>query len=1070
MNPTPPAPGPAAAPEYPRDATLHGLFLRQAAATPEAVAVEDAHSALTYAALADRSARLAARLVAHGVRPGDLVAVRAERSPAWITANLAVLRAGAGYLPVGPAEPELRVAALLDDAGVRVVLGDRDARLPDGRVLLAIDGPADAEATHGAEAAEGADGAADGAGVLPDPETVPGPEGLAYVMYTSGSTGHPKGVMVGHRNVVRLVRGTGPGRAYVDFGPHTRVLQTGAATFDASTFEVWGPLLNGGTVVLPEEDAVLDADRLAATLRRHAVTTLWLTSPLFSRLVRQDPALFAPLTELLVGGDVVVGEDVAAVLAAAPALRVVNGYGPTENTTFSTTHVITPEDTGGPLPIGRPVAHSTAQVLDPEGAPVPPGRIGELFVGGDGVALGYLGRPELTEAAFRPDPTRPGGRLYRTGDLVRERPDGVLEFHGRADGQVKIRGYRVEPGEIEAVLRAHPDVAEAVVVPRVRPGGDPADRYLAAYYTEVVPTDPRELREHLAERLPRHLLPGHLVPLDALPLTAHGKTDRAALPDPADLFHLPAEHVPPRDTTEERLVALWEAALPGATVGVLDSAFDHGVDSLLAAGLATAIGAAFGTPVTVADVFRNPTVEELALLLAERAPGPAAPAGPPPAPPADHYPLAPQQYPLFVAQSRDPRTVQYNVPLLLELPADTDPDRLAAAWHALVRRHEVLRTSFHLLDEPVQRVDPGAGGELAVTTGEPDLAALVRPFDLSVPPLARAVLHTREDAPPVLFTDLHHLVADGLSLGRLFGDLDALYRGEELPPVALPYRDYAHWAAAGEGKELAERQRGFWTTAFEGRPAPVELPTDRPRPADRSNAGDLLPFSLGPERTAALRAFAARRGTTLLAPLAAAHAVFLARVTGQYDLTTGIPAAGRTAAGLDGAVGMFVNTVCLRLAFAPDTPFTELTARAAEASREALAHQDLPYGELVREAAAEPVPGRNPLFDTLLALQAGALQTAEFLGTPVLLRPRHTGQGMADLNLQVFEEPEDLYCEWEYATELFDRATVAAFRDTLLDVLDRALADPAAPVGAPAAPVDTGPAAAPEPTGLDFAF
>ncbi|MFA7762570.1 amino acid adenylation domain-containing protein [Streptomyces sp. NRRL S-448] len=1049
---------------YSRDATIHALFLQQAEATPDAPAVVGEHGTLTYRALAERSARLAARIRAHGVRPGELVAVRAERSPEWVIANLAVLRAGAAYLPISPNEPDRRVEYLLDDGGVRLLLGDREGDLPGGRgTEMAIRHDLGPEAV---DPQAGDPQAGDPQAADPEAGAV-GAESLAYVMYTSGSTGRPKGVMVCHRNVVRLVRGTD----FVVFSEGMRVLQTGAVSFDASTFELWGPLLNGGALVLPEEDAVLDAGRLGAALKEHEVTTLWLTSPLFSRIARQDPSVFAPLSDLVVGGDVVAGEHVAAVLGACPGVRVVNGYGPTENTTFSTTHRIGREETGGPLPIGRPIAHSTAYVLDPSGDPVPPGTEGELYVGGDGVALGYLGRPELTGQVFLPDPFQPGGRMYRTGDLALRRPDGVIEFLGRADGQVKIRGYRIEPGEIESVLRGHPAVGEAVVVPRVREGGDPTDRYLAAYFTEAEPLEVREVREHLAERLPRHLIPGHLVVLDSLPLTAHGKVDRSALPDPADLHDLPAEHVPPRDAVEERLVAIWEGVLPGATVGVLDSAFDHGVDSLMAAGLATAIGAEFHVPVTVADIFRNPTVEDLALLLAERAPEPEGPAELPAAPQADHYPLAPQQYPLFVAQRRDETSVQYNVPLLLDLPADVDGERLAEAWRALVRRHEVLRTSFLLKDEPVQVVHADVVSELRVTEGEPRLAELVRPFDLATAPLARAGLHRCGDR-AVLFVDLHHLVVDGLSLKHLFGDLDALYHGHDLPPIAHPYRDYAHWAAAGEGKLIAEEQRAYWSDTFRERPAPAELPTDRPRPALRTHAGDLLPFALGTERTAALRAFAVQRSVTLFAPLAAAYAVFLSVVTGQQDVTVGVPGSGRTAPGLDTAVGMFVNTVPLRLRPAADKPFGVLVEEAAGTAREAFAHQDFPYGELVREAG-EPTPGRNPLFDTLLALQASALQAVDFLGRRVLLRARHTGQGMADLNMQVFEEQDDLHIEWEYSTELFDRATVAAFRDTLLDLLDRALANPdtaVAALGRQAGPGGTDTTAAPELPGIAFDF
>ncbi|MFJ3303921.1 amino acid adenylation domain-containing protein [Streptomyces sp. NPDC086549] len=1030
----------------PHDTTVHRLFLRWADATPDAPAVISGAGTLTYRQLADRSARLARRLLAHGVRRGELVAVRAERSAEWVIANLAVLRAGAAYLPISPAEPAQRVELLLEDGGVRLVLGDREAELPGGRGReLSVAQDLDAEAGLPLDTA-----ATD----------------RAYVMYTSGSTGRPKGVVVCHRNIARLVTDAD----FVEFSDRMRVLQTGAVSFDASTFEMWGPLLNGGVLVLPGEDVILHADRLGAALSEHRITTMWLTSPLFSRLVRQDPGIFAPLRDLIVGGDVVAPEHVAAVQGAAPGTRIVNGYGPTENTTFSTTHLILPEQGAGPIPIGRPIANSSAYVLDPEGVPLPPGTIGELYVGGDGVALGYLNRPELTEAVFLPDPFLPGGRMYRTGDLVRQRADGVIEFHGRADGQVKIRGYRIEPGEIESVLRGHPLVSEATVVPRVRAGDDPADRYLAAYVTTTGATDVPELRAYLADQLPRHLIPGHLVVVDELPLTAHGKVDRSALPDPEELYDLPVEYVAPRDATEERLVAIWERLLPNTTVGVLDSMFDHGVDSLTAATLAAAVSKEFGTTLALSDVFRNPTVEELAEFLAEHTTEPGGLPALSVAPSAAHHPLAPQQHPLYVEQSKETSSVRYNVPVLLEIPEDTDADRLAAAWRALLDRHETLRTSFQLADTPVQVVHERVDCELRIADdGEPDLAALIKPFDLATAPLARASLH-RSGRRRWLFVDLHHLIVDGASLTRLFADLDALYRGAEPPAVEHTYLDYAHWASQGEGRRRAEEQRAFWAAAFAGRPAPAELPTDRPRPAVRSHAGDLLAFRLGAQRTATLRALAARHATTPFAVLAAAYAVFLSAVTGQDDVTFGVPASGRTVSGLDITVGMFVNTVCLRLRPGTHQRFGELLDETSTTARGAFEHQDFPLGELAGMVAEERSPGRNPVFDSMLALQSAPLLTIDFLAERRLLRPRYTGATMFDLNMQAYEEPEDLHIEWEFSVELFDRATVEAFRDLLLGILDRALADQDTPLVDLVGPASAPAATAPVPSAADFAF
>ncbi|WP_103341282.1 non-ribosomal peptide synthetase [Amycolatopsis sp. CA-126428] len=956
---------------YPSDADVATLFLRQAAATPAAPAVTSGATTLTYAELAQRSASLAGALAAHGAGPGDLVAVRLGRGVDWVVANLAVLRTGAAYLPIDPAEPTARVAQLLADSGAVLVV--------DGSPL---------------------------AGSAPLPPSIPA-TGPAYVMYTSGSTGRPKGVLVSHRNIARLVCGT-------DFADLTapRILQTGAVSFDATTFELWGALLNGGTVVLPAGD-LLDADRLGAQLRAHAITTMWLTSALFSRLATADPSLFAPLRDLLVGGDVVAGEHVAAVLRACPGLRVSNGYGPTENTTFSTTHPISPADTAGPLPIGRPLANSSAYVLDDERRPVADGEPGELYVGGDGVALGYLGRPDLTAAAFLDDPFRPGGRMYRTGDFARRRPDGVLEFLGRRDEQVKVRGFRIEPGEVEAALRAEEGVTGAVVVARDRE--TPGEKYLVAYVTGDGFLDPAALRTALAARLPAHLVPGHVLELDALPLTPHGKVDRAALPDPADFAGLPAEFVPPRDAAEQRLAEIWRDVLGVPAVGVLDSLFDLGVDSLTAATLAARARAAFGCALSTGDLLGNPTIEAVARLTGGPAPAVAARAT------GSRHPLTPQQRPLYAAQQRDPGTVRYNVPVVLET-AGVDHGRMQDALRALVARHDALRTAFVLADEPLQVVADHVDVVLERRTGAPVPDRLIRPFDLTAAPLLRAWLHDDR----VLVLDFHHLVVDGTSLGQVVRELDALYRGESLPAPAHQYADIA----------VPPPDTAYWR-AVHAEPLPDFVLPAYGDPAVRTYAGATLDVHFGAERTAALRACAARCSTTLFAPLFAAYSVFLTTVTGARDHVVAVPAAG---AGGEGTVGMFAQTLGLRTR--PGGSFDAFTAEVARLVREASARGPAPDG---------PVPA------TMFALQGAGLLDVEFLGRRAALRPLFPGQTMFDLNLQVYEDDGDLRGEWEYATERFEPGTAAALRTRLLETVDRLLAAPGAAV-LPSAPP---PAAAP---------
>ncbi|MER5789805.1 amino acid adenylation domain-containing protein [Streptomyces sp. NPDC001980] len=1045
-DPGPGAHGPAA--DYPLDATVHEVFTRIAETTPDRTALVTPTASVTYGELHEASTASARALVAAGVRPGDLVAVRLGRGIAWITAYLAVLKAGAAMLPVSTREPDQRVALLLADSGAKAVIG-KGLTAPAGLPVL------DA----------GASGPRDTA--LPGDLRAESP---AYVMYTSGSTGVPKGVVVSHRNVLRLVVNSG----FARFGPDMRVLQTGAVSFDATTFEVWGPLLAGGCVVLVDDDTILDAARLGAALREHAANTLWLTAPLFSQLAGQEPGLFAPLRELFVGGDVVVGRHVAAVMAACPDLRVVNGYGPTENTTFSTLHTITEADTAGTIPIGLPPANSSAYVLDEARSPVPAGTAGELYVGGDGVALGYLNRPELTAERFLTDPFRRGGRMYRTGDLALRRADGVIEFLGRTDDQVKVRGFRIELREIEEALRGHPEVVDAVVVLRDR-GPEPADRYLVGYAAATSWLDSRDLRAYLASKLSPHLVPGYLVVLDELPLTAHGKVDRAALPDAVSMPDMPEEYVPAESEAEKRLVSLWEGLLGIDTPGVLDSLLDLGVDSLGAARLSRAIADEFGRSIPVSEILGRPTIRELAAVL-DGAPTETSghvdgaptetPGHPDGAQQRDTFALTSAQRAMYAAQRSRPETVQYNVSLLIDLAPDVDPAALERAFAEVIGTHDALRTEFtDGPDGPVQRVVPAVPFHLEQRHAPLDPVAEIRPIALDRAPLLRATLSRDADAAQ-LFVDAHHLILDGDSLRRVFADIDAAYHGR---PVEAPTRSFADYLAWSEGEAAAARReadRSYWKDVFRSAPARPELPADRPRPALRTFAGATTRLHFGPERTARMRALAAERRTTLFPVLAAGYGAFLRTLTGSADVTLGVPTIGRGEAAFDRTVGMFVDTVCLRLDAGAETPLAALVTQAAAGIGGALVHSTCGLDELAALTGAEQIPGRTPLFDTMLALHAADLLAVDFLGTPLTLRPLFPGHTMFDLNLQVYDHPSGLRADWEYSTELFDPPTVESFKELLLATVDRLLDDPDEPVVPPSA-VPAAPSAVPA---FDFDF
>ncbi|MFE1381954.1 amino acid adenylation domain-containing protein [Streptomyces sp. NPDC058740] len=566
---------------YPADASLPEVFAAQVRARPDAPAVVGGGHTLTYAELDARSDRLARLLRDRGVTVGSRVGVLLERGHELVTALLATLKAGGAYVPVNPAYPRER----------------REHMLAAAEAVVTVTGEELRQAERAQDAPE-------------PPRPATGSRVPAYVLFTSGSTGRPKGVVVEHRSVLRLVRDTD----YAELGPDVRIAQVADSSFDAFTFEVWGALLNGGTVVVIPTRTVLAPGALAAALAEHRITTMFLTSALFTTVMADRPDSFAGMRTLMVGGDVLNVAAVRRLLDADPALRparLVNGYGPTEATTFAVCGEVSslPEDARS-VPLGRPIANTDCYVLGEDLEPVAAGQTGELFIGGPGVAQGYAGQPELTRERFLPDPyaTEPGARMYRTGDLVRLLPDGRLDFLGRVDDQVKIRGYRVEPGEVEAALRLHPGVREVAVVADDSAG----ERRLVAHLSPAVPGEtPTGLREFLAGALPEWLIPSAFVVVSELPLTSSGKVDRAALPPvPADGEGAAA--VSPRTDLERDLAAIAAELLGLASVGVTDDFFALGGHSLLAMRLLSRVEAAFGVRVDLGEYLYDPTVERLA--------------------------------------------------------------------------------------------------------------------------------------------------------------------------------------------------------------------------------------------------------------------------------------------------------------------------------------------------------------------------------------------------------------------------------------------------------------------------
>jgi len=1072
---------------FPRETPLHQLFAGQARQRPEATAVVDAGRHLSYGALAARSSALARRLRAAGVGLDVPVALCLERSPELILAILAVLQAGGAYLPLDPAYPRERLAFLLADSGapVAVTTASLAAVLPAAgllrRLLLEED-----ESTPEAPGA-------------PDlPEVVATGDALAYILYTSGSTGQPKGVAVPHRGVVGRVIGTD----YLRFAPGDRMAQAANPVFDIATLEIWGPLATGGTLVLLGPEIVARPAALAAALRAEAIDTLILATALVHQTARELPDAFAPLDTLIVGGEALDPGTVRRLLAAGPPRRLVNGYGPTESTAISTWFEIAGVPVGAStLPIGRPVAQTRVFVCDAALCPVPVGVAGQLYLGGDGLARGYWRQPERTAERFVPDPFaalqggRPGGRLYATGDRVRWCADGVLEFLGRLDGQVKIRGFRIEPGEIEAVLAAHPAVEQAVVVARETPEILGGERRLVAYLVPapgvapgvsgvVAVADVAELRRFLAERLPAHLVPAHFVPLEAFPLTATGKVDRRALPDP-DPHAAPADpaagHVAPRTPLEEEVAAIWREVLGVSRVGIHDSFWELGGHSLLATRILARLEAALGVALPLQTLFLDPTLVGLTNALGERL---LALAGEengeengqetgetPPAEPLPRLPQIPRaprgegvELPASFGQQRlwfldrlQPGSAVYNLPVAWQLLGPWEPGLLAASLGEIVRRHEALRTTFVESPRgPLQRIAP-AGPAL----GQVDLSGLPvsarraaalrwveseaqRPFDLARGPLLRLLLLRLSGEEQILFLALHHIVADGWSLDVLRRELRALYRASPLPELPVQYADFAIWQQGWLAGPLLAGQLAYWRDRLAGAPLALDLPTDRPHPPVEGFRGGAERVRLEAEVSRDLAALGRRRQAPLFMVLLAGWQALLGRYTGQEDLLVGVPTAGRSWVELEDLVGFFVNLLVLRTDLAGDPPFAALLGRVRDSALGAYEHADLPLERLVEELQPERSLRRSPLFQVVFTLQTAPVTLPPPLPGDLRLAdlPLASGTAKFDLTLTLAESAAGLSGEIYYRRDLFDATTVQRMAGHLERLLSGIAQDP----------------------------
>ncbi len=1034
---------------YPRDKCVHQLFELQVQRTPDALAVISEDQQLTYRELNKRANQVAHYLQSFGAGPDSPIGIMIERSVELVVGLLGILKAGGAYVPLDPGYPRDRLAFMLEDAGIHHLMTQEQLV---GQLPEQLFKPASRITSLDADWSEISRESTD------NPASAATPENLAYVMYTSGSTGIPKGVSVNHRSVVRLVQNTN----YVDLNSDHTFLQMAPVSFDASTFEIWGSLLNGARLALMAPGVVTSLEELGESLRRYDVTTLWLTAGLFHLMVDQQLDNLQVVKQLLAGGDVLSVPHVKKFLRNVAGGKLVNGYGPTENTTFTCCHLMTDAARiGASVPIGSPISNTQVYVLDGNLRPVPIGVVGELYTSGDGLSRGYLNRAELTAERFVPCPfgDKPGVRLYRTGDLVRWVAGGRIEFLGRRDHQVKLRGFRIELEEIEATLRQQPDVRDAVVVVREK---TPGDKRLIAYVTaegEAVLT-PEDLRFCLKEQLPQYMTPHAVVLMEEFPLTPNGKIDRRALPAPATQSESRETFVAPQTHTEKAVIWTWTNILGIEPIGLNDNFFELGGHSLQATRVVSQLREAFQVELSLRSFFETPTVAGLTALIEEsRQKNGEGQIG--------HYsrhidlPLSFAQERLWFLDQLQLFNSLYNIPVGLSLKGQLDTSTLERTLNEIIRRHESLRTTFTQSEgAPRQVIAP----ELKLTIPIFDLTVLPaaereteaslrakedaqRPFDLGAGPLLRATLLRLGDDEHVLLLTMHHIISDGWSMGVLVSEVGIFYeafatgRPSPLPELSIQYADYAVWQREWLQGAVLEKQLDYWKQQLGGAET-LQLRTDRERPAVRMYRGARCAFELPEEVSQQAKALGQREGATLFMTLLAGFQILLHHYSGQNDISIGTDIANRKRQEIEGLIGFFINQLVLRTDLSGNPSFIELLKRVRATTLDAYVHQDVPFELLVDTLRVERSLKQSPLFQVKLVLQNTPPPGLELPG--LTLHPVEVDYISAkfDLTLLLTETPAGISGYFEYDTDLFTAATVNRLAKQLVELLRYAVAQP----------------------------
>ncbi|PJH94193.1 non-ribosomal peptide synthetase [Bacillus sp. SN1] len=998
--------------------TISQLFEEQARKTPEAAALKMGDDCWTYRQLNIRANQIAHALIEKGVGSGDIVAVMMNRSMEMPAALLGIWKAGGAYMPLDPNFPEERLSFLLKDSQAAQLLIEEN--------LMSFIPPHYEGNMIPIERTESYQTAA------PD---VPLGD-LAYLIYTSGTTGRPKGVLVNHQGIANTLqwRREEYGMTEQDISLHLF-----SYVFDGCVTSLFTPLLSGACVLLTTDDEAKDVLALKRKIARYKVSHMIIVPSLYRVLLEVMTAEDAKSLRIVTfAGEAVTPDLLEMSEKICPSAELVNEYGPTENSVATT--ILRQLNEKGRITIGHPIANTKVFVLH-ENQMQPIGAAGELCISGEGLAKGYYKQPELTDKAFSDHPFLEGERLYRTGDAGRFLPDGTIEYIGRFDDQVKIRGYRIELKEIETVLRQAPGVKEAAVLAR---DVSAEEKELVAYIVPEKGNNLPNLYRHLAGTLPPYMIPASITNISRMPLTSSGKLDRSALPEPENNVSL--TYMPPRTLIEADLAHIWGDVLNKQQISIRDDFFQLGGQSLKAAALVSRIHKKLNVELPLSEVFSYPTVESMAVKLTslkEHAFTQIEPADQ-----REVYPLSFSQKRLYALHQLADDSTGYNMPAVLELRGNLDRQRLRSVLIELVNRHEALRTVF-VLDrgEPVQIIYPEIAFDLKELEMESEqmlesaIESFIKPFDLSSGPLFRACVITMGNNRGFLLLDMHHIIADGVSMSTLVQEFTDLYCEKELPALNLHYKDFAVWQQEKYPKELYKKQEAYWLDQLGGSLPVLELPLDKTRPRLPDFSGGTIEVNIDKDTADELHRLMVETGTTLYMILLAVYSILLSKLSGQEDIVVGTPAAGRPHADLERVIGMFVNTLAMRSQPEGHKTFSSYLQDIRHLALTAYEHQDYPFEELADKLDTQREVNRNPLFDAMLVLQSSEDFQFEVPGLSISsVTPKHDISKF-DLTLHAEEHSSGIHCRFEYSTALFEEETIARWASHFIELVKSVTAD-----------------------------